>query len=72
MQHLYQHVVQNVRVCATNTSSRTHPNSLRDKISNIFGVGLETADRMLKADALISFMQDIGINLICIVMMQRS
>jgi hypothetical protein len=48
-QSLYQIIIQNVYIGATNTTSRRHPDSLRRKVSRIFGMGLETADRTLHA-----------------------
>ena len=38
-----------VQVGALSASKQSHPHSLRDRISSIFGVGLETANRTLEA-----------------------
>jgi hypothetical protein len=48
-QNLYNSITQNIYISAANTTQRKHPDSLRDKISRIFGVGLETADCTLNA-----------------------
>jgi hypothetical protein len=48
-QCLYQDIMENVYVGAANTTAQKHSDSLRNKVSRIFGVGLETADRTLLA-----------------------
>jgi hypothetical protein len=48
-QCLYQNIMENVHVGAANTTAQKHSDSLRNKVSRIFGVGLETADRTLLA-----------------------
>jgi hypothetical protein len=46
---LYDHVKQTIRISAAHSNSRKFPEALRNKISRIFGVGLETADRTLQS-----------------------
>jgi hypothetical protein len=46
---LYKNIIRNVHVSATNSTPRNHSDTLRDKVSRTFGVGLETAERTLMA-----------------------